>query len=201
MNIEPKDLPHGIRRWAENILSPQSNFGRGRKLGWISVEARDTVTIQSSGSDTSRDYWAAFVLTEGDATQVGSTIVRKAANMFEPHSTDRTTTRVEPGTVLCRLTVGYKVVMLYVFTGEGAVFALPPPPELTDGELTCVLQASHLKSAYRDKWKPEVYASLIDKGLLNKNKSVTASGRNVADNITYEKKDALRKKFGWRSVP
>lgn len=58
---------------------------------------------------------------------------------------------------------------------------------LSDEETMALYEASRLKSPFRFKFPDEIYNSLLTKGLMAKNRSITIEGRNLINSVPRAK--------------
>lgn len=176
LHLTKNDVPEDIQKFANDVLKKNLQKYSVRATGVYHAdmpwhEADRTYTRMFKLMDNNRAYATEFSFSrsglEGDGVVTGKEI-KGEVNIPEGF------VFVEVGTYPPRCDI---------YTAKGASL-LPPPKqdeELSDGLLAVLHFAASLKSAYRPKFKEEVYQKLIDKGLLAKNRSITQEGRNILE--------------------
>jgi hypothetical protein len=204
--LEPKMVPNGIRAWVESTL--------GKRVTKYELEQRGEVEISMPFFEADREEWQMFQLVNGDAFPMKDVNFYRAGN--EGDGVPLTGLKIQgpavipSGHILVRTSRYLNLATLY--TSSDAMKMLTASQsdqeELSDMELLALYQARSLKSAYRHKFKPEIYERLITLGLLNTNKSITNKGRNLLElpelvdrlggRHTSSKLDHLIKTYSWR---
>lgn len=177
--LEPRDIPAGIRNWVNAVI--------GSKVKNYRLEQQGEVEIGIPTFEADREEYQMFKLTNGDATPVEGVSFHRSGNEGDgvPVTGLKIGGRavVPSGHVLVRTSRYLKMATLY--TSSDAQQFLPQPTTsdnaLNDQELAALHAAKSLKSAYRKKFPPEVYARLMALGYMASNKSVTVNGRNALE--------------------
>lgn len=179
IHMATKDVPYEIQQWVE------------RKIGKVKryeVIQKGSLHISPPWHERTYNAYGTFKMVNGRF------ILLSEFGMSGNDPND-----LSGGSQVIEIPTGHVVVQTDSYTGtakiytsDDALLALPSgdTDTLTDAEKLALYSAKTLKSAYRHKFKQEVYDSLIAKGLLEKNKSISINGRNALEQIP---KDELRR--------
>lgn len=177
--LEPNMVPNGIRAWVESTL--------GKRVTKYELEQRGEVEISMPFFEADREEWQMFKLINGEAVPMEDVNFYRSGN--EGDGVPLTGIKIQgpavipSGHVLVRTSRYLNTATLY--TSSDAMKMLTPATsdqdELSDMELLALYQARSLKSAYRHKFKPEIYEKLMSLGLINTSKAITNKGRNALE--------------------
>lgn len=158
----------------------------------ISIEGKETVSVQDSGGDGRRGFVVLVDLVANSYRKsYGSW---GGANMFTANvvdSDDKEHAIPPNGAVITGCEGGGHPTLanLYLHPSNIVKF-LPPKVELTDAERIALEQMSTLKPGYRDTVPPPVLASLLTKGLAKQNKAgavqITTAGKTAWRNTVTD---------------
>jgi len=177
--LDPNMVPQGIRAWVNATL--------GRNIRKYKLVQTGEVEIGMPVFEADREIYQMFRLENGNAVPMDGVSFYRSGNEGDGvpvtgHKIGGKTT-IPSGHVLVK-TSRY-IGDATLFTADDAQKLLPPAPaegeELSDLELLALYQAKSLISSYRHKFKPEVYARLIQLGLMAANKSITTKGKNALE--------------------
>jgi len=162
----------------------------------LTVQPFHPITPTSYWSGGTKDLWAIAKL---DGTQASGTVRENGHGFTEGVGEVQS---LPEGCALVRLTIGNRESAALYVPADNLAKLLPAPIALTDDEKVVLVATASLVSSARNR----VYtahrmgtervtatiASLVTKGLMAKNKSVTTNGRNAANSIP-EKNEILWK--------
>lgn len=178
--LETNMVPQGIRAWVDRTI--------GQRVSKYELEQRGELEIGMPVYEADREEYQMFRLTDGgDAVPVEGVSFYRAGNegdgvpVLGPRIGGKAV--IPSGHVLVMTSRMFKMATLYT-AGDAMKMMMPAPSDqeqLSDMELLALYQAKGLKSAYRHKFKPEIYDRLISLGLMASNKSVTNKGRNFLE--------------------
>jgi hypothetical protein len=170
--VTNKEVPAGIRTWVKNTL--------GKDVQRYKVIQKGTATFAGSWHEGNSDYYQAFKLVEpNDAVPATDQSIRVGG--LDAVAGSKTVT-IPSGYVLVRASSYPPGAEIYT-ASDSTKFLAPQDDSLSDEEKLALGAAKSLKPGYRPKFKDSVYQSLIQKGYMAANKSITVNGRNVVDGI------------------
>lgn len=177
MTISYKEVPEAIRTWVKETLGVDI---REYKLH----PNTDVVNVDSPISEHAREYWKGFRIgPDGVVFPSDRTLTRSG---WEISDEPNVNIKLEPGTLVVNAVRDYKYNAAYIYTAIGGLDLLPSHEgdvELTDEEWIALMEAKQLKSFARTKFKEDVYAELIAKGYMRRNKSLTLQGTNLLEDV------------------
>ena len=188
IHLAPENIPAGIRNWAKSL---------GGVSRYKVIQNQHKVTINQPWNIADFETYQFFkLMPNGDAIITGNELTRSGNESDSPQGHEEGmrkegTVEIPAGFVLA--VHGTYPKRVEIFTGPGAQLALPDTDlysDLTIEQLIALHSAKALKSFARPKFPEEVYAGLIAKGLMMKNKSLTVAGRNALEDASV--KDRLR---------
>lgn len=187
--MKPDEIPFGIKNWVKEVS--------GKNLQKYKVEQSGKVNISEPWHERSSSTYQKFQLTQdGNAIPVGENLSRHGYESDSPQGYEDGLRK----SGIMEIPDGYIVVqymtypeMVIIHTPKNAQKFLPKSNDdfdLTMTEIYILAAAKQLKPFARPKFKDENYERLIQKGLLNKNRSITIDGRNLLQ--TQKASDLLK---------
>ena len=172
-----KDLP---------VLLQKALLQVGYHRADISIEGKETVSIQDMGGDGRRGFAVLVDLSVGCYKVLygswGGSNPFNPTNAVDLDSREHTIP-VNGAVILGSEGGGHPVIANLYLHPDNLVKFLPPKPELTDAERGCLQELATLKPGYRTKPSPVVLASLLAKGLVKQNKAgavqITTLGKSA----------------------
>ncbi len=184
--VAAQQIPYGIQKWAEDMS--------GSKLKEYQIDqSGNKVTISQPWHIGCQEIYQFFDLASGHP--VGNTITRSGSESDSPQGYEEGrrksgTLDIPEGKVLLRYS-SYPKSVVRIYTSVGAQMFLADKSkgdDLTDEEMIILKAAVSLKPFARPKFADNFYDNLINKNLLNKNRSVTIDGKNLVRDKDFQEK-------------
>lgn len=179
LHMSAKDVPTEIQRWVSDKIGSVKRY---------EVIQKGSLRISPPWHEQTYNWYGTFKMSNGRF------ILLSEFGMSGNDPKDLTS-----GSHVIEIPSGHVVVETDMYTGtariytsDDALLAIPSGEvdSLTDAEKLALYLAKSYKPAARYKFKQEVYDSLIAKGLMGTNRSITINGRNALEQIP---KDELRR--------
>lgn len=177
LRLKPQDVPQGIKLWARKVS--------GGNIQTFELDQSGQVRISMPWHVSDKVIYQKFkLLPNGDVQPYGDTITRVGWEADSPQGAED----AERKSGVMEIPEGHLVVAygtypkrIEIYAGKGSEKMLPSAEdvELDLTQVYALAAAKQLKPFARPKFREEVYQTLIDKGLMNKNKSITVDGRNL----------------------
>ena len=176
--LSKDNIPVQIRDWAKSILN--SNVDK-----YILYQG-EIVHIGIPWHEADREYYQFFELLPNNSAKIVGNRISRTGLEGDGVITGKEVSGkldVPSGKVLVK--VGTYPKRVEIYTAKDAQLFLANDDildTLSDEQLAVLYWAKTLVPSARPKVNQKVYDSLIDMGLLNKNKSITVAGKNIAAN-------------------
>ena len=181
LKIPYKSVPVEIQNWVNSTVE--------KKLREYTLIQGKEVSATTPWHEADREYYKMFkLLPDGQAKETGFEFVRSGmeGDGVVTGKEIEGTTKIPSGFVM--VVAGTYPPRAEIYTSDDAQMFLPRNDiELSDDEISVLYWARSLTASSRpildDK---SVYDSLIQKGLLKRNKSITLEGKNILENSTIK---------------
>jgi len=175
-HISRKEIPSEILRWADEIL--------GKKISSnISVIQSGEIEAKMPWHEADREYYAMFKLMNGKAIKTEFEFTRSGME-GDGNITGKEikgTTKIPTGYIFA--VAGIYPQRLKIYTSDDATKFLPDKTDndITDKELLTLYWARSLMSFARPRFKEydNIVSSLVSKGFMKVNGSITSNGKNA----------------------
>lgn len=176
LKIPSKQVPNEIRNWVKEILE--------KDLREYALVQGKEVSVGTPWHEADREYYKMFKLLPDNKAQETEFEFERSGLEGDGAITGKEIsgkTKVPSGFVI--VVVGIYPKRATIYTSEDAQLFLPKNDiELSDEEIIALYWARSLISSARPIFKDKkIYDSLINKGLLKKNKAITIEGKNVLE--------------------
>lgn len=183
--VTRKEIPQGIIQWVS------SKIGNIQKY---EVKQATKVNVGLPSFEQDWVYYALFELTGSDAQL--TSIQFEISGLFDPESKFvKGSGYIPSGYVMVKVSSYLKTATIYT-SSDAIKFLAPKQYQLLDEELLILHFANSLISSARPIFKDNnLYASLIEKGLLKGSKAITVNGQNALEMFHTQLKKIDKKDY------